>query len=466
MLGVAVLLACRAPTPAPTATLSWGDALAALTDRGAVRGLRGRVRGASSHDPAGEDDRGRYLRSGERGGREEHVLLDEAGPGVLTRLWSANPERGGTLRIFLDGAERPWLEAPMDALLSGRGPVPPPLAATAGRGHVLLLPVPFAERLRVTIDRSTGKGLYWEASTLGLPEGVAAASPGPDALDDPALAAVAATLARPVDPAFGEPVRGAAPLTWTAPPGPGVVTGLRLSVPPDRLGALRLVVEVDGRTAIDVPAGALFGLGPRAAAVSTWWASADADGTLVSRWPMPYREGLTVRLLAEEPLPVGIAGAVGPGEPERWVFRGAHRDRAMVTRPAPTFLLAEARGPGVWVAETLWVENPSPRWWGQGDATLTVDGEVRLRGTGTEDHFGAAWCSHAPFSALLSAQATVDAPESERACEDAAGHAVYHRQRLLDAVPFEEDLSLALEVVHRAETEVRYRGSWFWYARE
>ena len=51
-------------------------------------------------------DSGHYLRVEETAnGRKEHVMLDAAGPGTVVRIWSANPD--GTLRIYIDGAEKP-----------------------------------------------------------------------------------------------------------------------------------------------------------------------------------------------------------------------------------------------------------------------------------------------------------------------------------------------------------------------
>ena len=40
-------------------------------------------------------DVGQYIRVEQRDGRKEYVMLDAAGPGVVVRIWSANP--AGTL---------------------------------------------------------------------------------------------------------------------------------------------------------------------------------------------------------------------------------------------------------------------------------------------------------------------------------------------------------------------------------
>ena len=49
-----------------------------------------------------------------------HVLAEMDGPGCVVRIWSANPKDAGNIRIYLDGAEKPVIEAPLEALLGGK----------------------------------------------------------------------------------------------------------------------------------------------------------------------------------------------------------------------------------------------------------------------------------------------------------------------------------------------------------
>ena len=93
-----ILSSCLAPAPPPGPPVTLESELRAMVDRDAARRRVGALRGASSHDPDGEDDRGRYLRTERHGDREEHVLLDEPGPGVMVRLSSlALPVISGSL---------------------------------------------------------------------------------------------------------------------------------------------------------------------------------------------------------------------------------------------------------------------------------------------------------------------------------------------------------------------------------
>ncbi|MBN1588052.1 MAG: DUF2961 domain-containing protein [Pirellulales bacterium] len=82
---------------------------------------------ASSYDREGGNfDWGNY----ERIENDEGVILDVAGPGMITRIWSANPR--GVLRIYLDGAEKPVVEEDFRAFLK-RAPLRIGRSDAAGR---------------------------------------------------------------------------------------------------------------------------------------------------------------------------------------------------------------------------------------------------------------------------------------------------------------------------------------------
>ncbi|UCD30543.1 MAG: hypothetical protein JSV03_08770, partial [Planctomycetota bacterium] len=97
-------------------------------------------------------DRGHYLRVEEKEGRKEFVMMDADGPGAMVRIWSANPQ--GTLRIYLDGKEKPALEVDMLKLLTGKIPhFPEPFAGMRARGCNLYFPIPYARHCKVTSDQ-------------------------------------------------------------------------------------------------------------------------------------------------------------------------------------------------------------------------------------------------------------------------------------------------------------------------
>ena len=95
----------------------------------------------------GNRDSGNYVRVE----GDERVMLDVTGPGVVTRIWSANPS--GELRIYVDGASTPTFAAPMGDLLRGRvSPFGPPFGFVAARGGNLYFPIAFREACRITVS--------------------------------------------------------------------------------------------------------------------------------------------------------------------------------------------------------------------------------------------------------------------------------------------------------------------------
>ena len=136
-------------------------------------------------------DCGNYLRVEQRSGRKEYVMMDAAGPGAVVRIWSANP--AGTLRIYLDEAETPALEATMVDLLGGKfAGLPRPLAGEYSKGWNLYFPLPYAKHCKITSDA----GNFYYHVNMVMP-GV-----GPDSSPTPIIpnraAMDRATMAAPV----------------------------------------------------------------------------------------------------------------------------------------------------------------------------------------------------------------------------------------------------------------------------
>jgi hypothetical protein len=117
---------------------------------------------ASSYDRASVDpglpdwfaniDRDNYIRSELNQGRTEYVMMDALGPGAVTRIWVANPTFK-TVRVYIDGAAEPAIEASLKELLSGElEPFYFPLAHVAELGWNLYFPIPYAVSCKITVE--------------------------------------------------------------------------------------------------------------------------------------------------------------------------------------------------------------------------------------------------------------------------------------------------------------------------
>ena len=420
----------------------------------------------------------------------------------MTRLWTASP--AGTLRLYVDGDPTPALEAPMDALLSGAvAPFTPPFGEVTSLGYTLYFPLPFRSRCVITLDSITSvdpfsgrpvERLFYQVGYRRYSDGVRGRvrsySGAELARAAPALARVAAAL-RTDQPA---PVPGAAqarvaPLTPAAlrpgqavttrveaPPGGGAITELDVRTQerdPARLRGTILTVAFDGEETVRAPLVDFFGTGPALTPTASLPFTVTEDGTLGCRFVMPFGRSaaITIARAAGQGAAgdaVDVAGAVtvvpraftGAG---RALFHARFRSpEALATRPLRDWHVATLVGRGRQVGTVLDVDNPpGVAWWGEGDEKLYVDGAAfpALFGTGTEDYFGFAWSSTAPFQHPYHALTRAPAPG-----EGFGGAYSMNRFLIADPVPFTSRLRFDLELWHWSDTTVRMAALLYWYA--
>lgn len=422
----------------------------------------------------GNDDRGKYLRVEERDGRQEYVMVDIDGPGVLSRLWSANPS--GELYFDIDG-QRVWT-VDFLTLCSGKVEgVPEPLAGMRSKGGNCHLPIPFQKHLKVSASKGD---FYYQCNTLLFAKGTEVEGFAPQMLQQFA-AQITACAAALVPPLPKERYGPRAPRVVAVPRG-HLVREIEIMLPrlPGKdLGAVLrnalLMVRTPTEELVRVPLLDFFVAGPdgrtfRGTRLEVRSLKIEGgDGLLLrSRWPMPLPEGGTVQVLADgdlqgidlskwrvvfAPLPADAASPL--------LFRASyHQEKGFPSRPFRDFLVLGAKGgPGRFVGCSLLVKNPTRAWWGEGDEKFFVDGETfpSTFGTGTEDYFGYAWCSPEVFSSAFHAQTQCDGPGNY-------GFTALHRSQILDSVPFQGSFRFDLEVWHWVEgLHLDYSSVAYWY---
>jgi hypothetical protein len=369
---------------------------------------------------------------------EPVVLLDAAGPGVVTRIWSANPS--GTVRIYLDGAAMPALDAPLDALLDGRvQPFAAPYALTAANGHDLYFPIPFSRHCRILVQTNENR-FYYQVDYRRYPDGTKLES-----FSEASLAAaecqksrtaarleLAAKAALPqlaaaesfklaIEPGKRSERR------LIAAEGGSVIRELRIRLSSLETAALRgtlFTFEFDGEQTVQVPLGDFFGTGPGLAPVRS----------LPHRWD-------------EDTLLFGA----------QW-----HAPSAQTSTPANDWALLAVRGAGKYVGTLLNVQNGDLQWWGEGDERIFVDDErfPSHFGTGTEDYFGYGWCSNERFTLPFIGQTQSSGRQNW-------GATSLYRFHVLDAIPFRTGVRFDLEVRHWRKQPVPlvYDAIGFFYVR-
>jgi hypothetical protein len=407
------------------------------------------------------------------------TLLEAQGAGTLVRFWSASP--AGVVRIYIDGAPQPAIEAPLQELLSGKvQPFGSPFAFVAAGGHNLYFPIPFASSCRITLT-GPAPAVYYHVSYRRYEPGTDVEPFGPSALraSECVRTLVGERLAA-LEPSSGA-VEGAEArsfqLRTDAPEEPAVIQAadagsmlwqLRIWPSDTSPAALRetlLSIGFDGHENVRVPLGDFFASGISMRNINSVPIGVE-PAVLTARWPMPFER---VARIALEATGVGQLDAMlevmwGPAT---WTDRSLHfhaqwRPPATISpQPPSDWSLALLEGKGLYVGNAINVINRTPDWWGEGDEKIYVDGErfPSHFGTGTEDYFGYAYCSNQTFSSSYIGQPVASLRQN-------FGYVSAHRFLVLDPIPFRTGLRFDLEVLHWGESaEMTYDAVSFWYAR-
>ncbi|MBI5830966.1 MAG: DUF2961 domain-containing protein [Armatimonadetes bacterium] len=409
---------------------------------------------ASSADPTGgNNDRGNYLRR--EGGRV--VLMDADGPGVITRIWSANP--AGTLRVFFDGEDKPRLELPFDQLGTpgSHWPRVPGYCSVAGGGVSCTWRMPFVKHARVEAEGVDQ--LYYQVNYTTLPSATGLTTFEARSVDPLQLrSSVPVGSVETVQGDASVPPGGRATLRELS--GAGSIRRLSIKPSPDTLAvlrALRVQLTWDGASgpSVDVPLGDLAVAGLGRVRSAGLLASYGPDGYTL-RPSMPYRTRATVALVNAGQSQVSVHFALLPGEAsgEGYFCATGH---ASTTESGKPHTLLDVTGAGKYVGTAVTLVGQDDLKFLEGDETFVVDGGEKLQGTGTEDYFDGAWFfRRGPFADPFAGAPTLLAGKTRVAA---------YRWHLNDAIPFAKRLQATLEHgAHNDAPDCRYRSVAYWYS--
>ena len=356
-------------------------------------------------------DAGQYLRVEPNG---EAVMAEMAGPGVIWRIWSANPQ--GKIRFYLDGARAPTFERSFADLFSGEvRPFLFPICWRRGPGSNAAncyLPIPYARSCKVTADRRYGQYYHIQYTTYpaGTPVRTFRLPLAP--AEDAELRRVADRFrAAGADPrgtvAGVETIRQDAALApgQTAVladlKGQGRILSLRVRAESPERYALRSLIlrgAFDGISppAVEAPLGDFFGTSFKATPYRSLPLGLAADGWFYCYFPMPFGKSARLAVTNEGQRPAALSWEVV------WLRQafdaaGTGYLHAKWRREDPVTVLdypiLHVTGRGRYIGCLMAVEHPQPGWFGEGDEKVTVDGEAfpSTFGTGTEDFLGDAW---------------------------------------------------------------------------
>ena len=104
-------------------------------------------------------------------------------------------------------------------------------------------------------------------------------------------------------------------------------------------------------------------------------------------------------------------------------------------------------------------EKQQNDWYGEGDDMIWIDGELAIRGTGTEDYFNTAFSPettfNAPYHGLTVYQGTPEWPWS--------GKNSMYRFHIEDPIHFRESIKVTIEHGHANDLSNDYSSTAYWY---
>jgi hypothetical protein len=229
-------------------------------------------------------------------------------------------------------------------------------------------------------------------------------------------------------------------------------------------------IECDGEKTVWAPVGDFFGSGVGLNPFHDRYREVRTNGTMSCWWIMPFSKTCHAELqnLGDKAVNVTL-GPVGIGKwdwtARSMLFHATWRQEYPIQTKRQDgtcdWNYVKINGAGLYVGDTLAVHNGCSAWWGEGDEKIWVDEDLfpSIFGTGSEDYYGYSYGDRGEF---------FEAPfhaEPRWAGNRHPGYVTNTRTRSLDAIPFNRQLSMNLEIWHWEATTMAYAATAYWYAR-
>ncbi len=327
-------------------------------------------------------DFGNYLREVTINGRQELVMMEDDGPGVITRWWTTGIDQplldNNRLRVYIDGATVPVIDASAETLIGGNnsGFGNALNFATPEIGGNLYAPIAYRESIMITWDgpmthdeahialrdpnlpHSVDSALWYNINYRELPSGanVTSYTEADKTTYQANLTNANARLSALVP--TGSITQQFADGSQLSPgqsfvhqlQGPGAIRRLQLNVSGSNQAAAltdtTIVLTFDGQQTARIPVGQFFGNGLSESAGNPYNTGADymrrvaSDGTMLSLWVMPYQSAAEVRIVNEGNQAVTVDMEVDSGA-WSWHNNSMHfhadyvSEQSILTRQAP-----------------------------------------------------------------------------------------------------------------------------------
>jgi hypothetical protein len=376
------------------------------------------VGSVSSHDRTGGNDDGfggKYSFVRKEG--DALVLADLKGPGVIYRIWTPTPT-DDWMEFYFDEEAAPRIRVRFRELFLGTHPAfPRPLVGYGAGGFYCYVPLSYEKSCKVLIRAPRVQ--FYQINYATYPETMEVVS-----FSDRPADRVRASLekARRLFASSGSDISD-----YVTPPGstvkrfskrielapgqtatvfqtdqPGRIVGLRVSPPQALAGKARDMVlkafwDQDEQPAIQVPAGDFFGYAWGSPAMTSLLIGTEAQSNYCY-WPMPFDHHARIELALERDTGAPLAIEVEvlfvpvPRKANEGKFYALWRRENPTTKGTPfTFIETQGRGHLVGcIQQAQGMESGSTLFF-EGDDQTTIDGQLVIHGTGSEDFYNGGW---------------------------------------------------------------------------
>ena len=426
-----------------------------------------------------------------------YVMADVEGPGAIVRTWTA--AIGGTIELYIDGADGPIYDGPAKAFLDN------PYAAVGGDAEDLgengynqreagYFPIPFAEGCRILWTGRKNRVHFYQIQVRRYEPGTEVETFARADLDEygEEIQQTSGLLAHPdeLKPAsvreewsfeIEELAADGRETVFEGDDGPAAISRFQVRVnAADLKSALRgtiLRIFFDGSPTpqVEAPLGDFFGAGPGICPYSSIPMTVEPDGSMTCRFVMPYAESARVELENWSGSPVKVKGEMSISDYD-WAdgrsmhffahWRADHELMAKHNNRVFDLPYLCARGKGVYVGSAAMIMNPTRvptpggGWWGEGDEKIWVDGDrgPSTFGTGSEDYYNYAWSTPELFTHAYFAQPITTGPGNR-------GYVTNNRWHIVDPLPFQESIFFFMELYpHMPTPGMSYARLSYFYA--
>jgi len=270
------------------------------------------------------------------------------------------------------------------------------------------------------------------------------------------------------------------------PNGENAVTGMLIQIKPynsnDLAKVLRTVIlkiDFDGEETVYCPLGDFAGSGYGGKEIKSWYRQMDERCFIYTRWVMPYKGKAIATIINEGDASAYIIDLVFITAKWKWdnnsmYFHTTYKYEenikdakwdydvnkvaAQDTAAPIEWNFITIKGKGIYLGNTLSVNNHMDAWYGEGDAKVWVDDDTFPSefGTGLEDYYNTSWAPVVVYQTPFA-----NAPYAQN--ESSFGYNTFTRTRNLDGIPFTKYFRYDLEMLSWKGGTIDAGATVYWY---